>query len=87
MKQQFLDWEAKYWFTPYVYGFVLYLLLTAMLINAKIVATSLDIFYTLSVRVTPIICINGLVLISESLEMNQKDPQSNPKHIQSGGCC
>ena len=75
MKQKFLEWEVKYWFTPYAYAFVLYLLMTGMLANAKIITSSLGIFFTLSIRVTPIFFINAIIINSLSLETNQKNPK------------
>ena len=86
MKQQFLEWEAKYWFTPYVYALVLYLLMTGMLINAKIIASSVGVYFALSIRVTPLFLLNTLVLQSQSLEISQKNPQGTHPLIQCGGC-
>ena len=71
---------------PYLYGLMCYSLGTGILTNAKILASVVSVYFTLSIRVTPIFLINAILINSLSLEINQKNPQGTHVSIQCGDC-
>ena len=87
MKSQFLQWEDRYWFTPFAYGLATYLFLTGVLINIKLLSSSVSVFYIIHFRTVWMFVINSLVIRSESLEISQKNPQGTSINMQCGVCC
>ena len=60
---------------PYFYGLTLYLFLVGVLVNIKLLSSSLSIFYIIHFRTVWMFVINELVIQSESLEISLKNPQ------------
>ena len=87
IKGKFLQWEEGYWFMPYAYGLTLYLFMTGVLINVKLLSSLTSVFSIIHFRTVWILAINTVVIQSESLEITQKNPQGTSIDIQCGVCC